>query len=166
MFYNNALIQCDNSKCNQKLTFYKWYKHFEFNCDQRIRKCPAIQCSATGTPNKIISQSNKCPFHTTWCAGCKIKWTVLDNGHNCEKVRNIKNSSIMCMNHPVKGATWRWYCWSRNSTSDSENNRPRCFGTSWFIHLRMTIQWKMEQFLWYLNLLYLIHQDSLILLYV
>ena len=90
LFYKNALIQCDNSDCNQKISFSMWYKHIKFNCEHRIVKCPAIQCSFTGTPNGICSHSFQCPFHTIWCAGCKTNWTVLATGHNCEKSKEYQ----------------------------------------------------------------------------
>ena len=89
LFYKDALLKCDNSECNQKLSFSKWYKHIKFNCDHRIVKCPSIQCSATGTPTGIISHSLQCPFHSIWCAGCKLNWTVLCTAHNCEKSKEV-----------------------------------------------------------------------------
>ena len=45
VFYKNALIQCDNNGCNQKLSLSNWYKHIKFNCEYRILNCPAIECS-------------------------------------------------------------------------------------------------------------------------
>lgn len=90
MCYNDALIQCDNSGCNQKLSFSKWYKHIKFNCPYRIVKCPAIQCSFTGTPNRICSHSFLCPFHTKWCTRFKTNWTVLATGHNCDKSKEYQ----------------------------------------------------------------------------
>ena len=41
LFYKNALLQCDNNGCNQKLSLSNWYKHIKFNCDYRIVNCPA-----------------------------------------------------------------------------------------------------------------------------
>ena len=43
LFYKNALIQCDNAGCNQKLSLLNWYKHIKFNCDNRIVNCLAIE---------------------------------------------------------------------------------------------------------------------------
>ena len=99
LFYKNALIQCDNNGCNQILSLSNWYKHIKFNCDYRIVHCPAIECSVKGNPNDILTHSLQCPFHTVWCAGCKINWTVLAIGHNCEKVKNTINFEVMIIIH-------------------------------------------------------------------
>jgi hypothetical protein len=90
LFYNNAQCQCDNDGCNEKLSLSKWYKHIKFTCDHRIVKCPADKCSIIGKPNIICAHSFQCPFHTTWCAGCKTNWTVLATGHNCEKSKEYQ----------------------------------------------------------------------------
>ena len=45
LFYKNALIQCDNNECNQKLSLSNWYEHIKFNCDYCIVNCTAIECS-------------------------------------------------------------------------------------------------------------------------
>ena len=85
LFYTNALIQCDNNGCNQKVSLSNWYKHIRFNCDYRIVNCPAIECSVKRNPKDIITHSFQSRFHTVWCAECKINWTVLATGHNCDK---------------------------------------------------------------------------------
>ena len=90
LFYKNALIQCDNNDCKEKLSFAKWYNHIKFNCEHRNVKCPAVHCSFTGIPTRVLSHSLQCPFHTTWCAGCKTNWTVLATGHNCEKSKEYQ----------------------------------------------------------------------------
>ena len=56
----------------------------KFCCEHGIVKCPAIQCSFTGTLHDVMSHSVQCLFHLVWCAGCKLNWTVLSSGHKCE----------------------------------------------------------------------------------
>ena len=90
LFYRNALIPCDNYECNQIVSLSNWCNHIKFKCDHRIVQCPAIHCSINGKPNDILSHSIQCPFHTVWCARCKIKWTVLATSHNCEKSKEYK----------------------------------------------------------------------------
>ena len=85
LFYRNARIKCPNDGCNQKICLSNWFKHIKSTCDHRLVQCPAIKCKDTGTPNDIFTHSIQCPFHTVWCSGCKINWTVLATGHNCEK---------------------------------------------------------------------------------
>ena len=76
LFYNNALIQCDKNKCNQKLSLLNWYKLIKSNSDYRIVNRLEIECSVKGNPNDILNHSFQCPDHTVWCAGCKINWTI------------------------------------------------------------------------------------------
>ena len=90
VFYQNAKISCGNPTCNQVLSFYNWYYHMKFCCDQRTVKCPAIQCSFTGTPQDVMYHSVRCIYHIVWCAGCKVNWTVLSTGHNCEGSKEFR----------------------------------------------------------------------------
>ena len=84
LFYQNALISCTNPGCNQVFSLLNWVYHMKFCCEHRLVKCPAVQCSFTGTPHDVMSHSVRCLFHLIWCAGCKVNWTVLSTGHNCE----------------------------------------------------------------------------------
>ena len=90
LFYQNAKMLCGDPTCNQVLSLYNWSYHMKFCCDQRIVKCPAIQCSFTGNPNDVMSHSVQCLFHIVWCAGCKVNWTVLSTGHNCERSKELR----------------------------------------------------------------------------
>ena len=85
LFYLNALIQCFNSGCNQKVSLSNWFKQIKSTCDHRLVQCPAIQCSVKGTLNKVLFHSIQRPVHTVWCSSCKINWTILATGNNCKK---------------------------------------------------------------------------------
>ena len=69
----------------KKISLSNWFKHIKSTCDYCLVQCPAIECKVTGTPNDVLRHSIQCPFHTVRCSGCKINWTVLPTGHNCEK---------------------------------------------------------------------------------
>ena len=90
LFYRNARTKCRNDGCNQKICLSNWFKHIKFTCDHRLVQCPAIECKVTWTFSDVYTHSIQCPFHTVWCSGCKINWTVLAIGHNCEK--KVKNT--------------------------------------------------------------------------
>ena len=90
LFYQNAVIFCGNHACNQELSLSNWYYHMKFCCDHRIVKCPAIQCSVAGNPKYVMAHSVQCVFHIIWCAGCKVNWTVLSTGHNCERSKELR----------------------------------------------------------------------------
>ena len=83
LYYRNALIQCDNNGCNQKVSLTNLCNHIKFKCEHCIVQCPAIQCLITGKLNDMLTNST--PFHTVWSAGCKINSTVLATSHNCKK---------------------------------------------------------------------------------
>ena len=51
---------------------YQFSININFNFDYRIVTCLAIECSVKVNFNDILTDSLKCPFHTVWCAGCKI----------------------------------------------------------------------------------------------
>jgi hypothetical protein len=89
-FYLNALIKCTNHGCDQVFSLYNWVYHMKFCCEHRIVKCPAVQCSFTGTPHDVMTHSVRCIFHLVWCAGCKVNWTVLSTGHNCEASKEYR----------------------------------------------------------------------------
>ena len=99
LFYRNALIQYDNNGCNQKVSLSNWCNHIKFNCNNRIVQFQAIRCSITGKPNDILTHSIQCLFYTVWCAGCKIKFTVLAISHNSKIVKNTINFEAMFIIH-------------------------------------------------------------------
>ena len=99
MFYQNARISCLNPACNQVLSLVNWDYHMQFCCDHRSVKCPAIQCSFTGTPIVVMNHSVRCIYHMVWCAGCKVNWTVLATGHNCESSKEF-SKLVGCVSRP------------------------------------------------------------------
>ena len=124
MFYRNALIQCPNDGCNQKLSLSNRFKHIKSTCDHRLVQCPAIECKVTGTPNDVFTYSIQCPFHTVWCSGCTINWPVMATGHNCEKSKECNtfqgvNYHLFCYLKPTEdGAVVLKSIKSINETSD------------------------------------------------
>ena len=64
LFNQNALIQCYNDKCNQKISLSNRFKHINSNCDYRLLQCPAIKCTVAGASNKVFTSSIQCPFHS------------------------------------------------------------------------------------------------------
>lgn len=68
LLYKNALIQCDNNRCNQRVSLSNWYRHIKFNWYYRIVNCTAINCSVKGNPYYILTYSLQCHFHTVLCA--------------------------------------------------------------------------------------------------
>ena len=54
LFYQNALIQCPNDGCNQKISLSNWFKHIKSPYDYRLAQCPAIECAVTGTPMMFL----------------------------------------------------------------------------------------------------------------
>ena len=89
-FYLNTFISCDNPQCSLDLSLYNWCYHTKFCCEHRIVKCPAVQCSFTGTPHEVMHHSVCCIYHIIWCAGCKVNWTVRSTGHNCEASKEFR----------------------------------------------------------------------------
>ena len=90
LFYLCSFISCDNQKCILDLSLYNWYYHTKFCCGHRSVKCPAVQCKFTGTPHEVMTHSVRCIYHIVWCAGCKVNWTVLSTGHNCEASKEFR----------------------------------------------------------------------------
>ena len=88
-FYLDAKVSCGNRSCTQVLSLYNYYYHITSCCEFRSVKCPAIQCSFTGTPHDVMSHSVQCIHHLVWCSGCKVNWTVLSTGHNCERSKEV-----------------------------------------------------------------------------
>ena len=86
--YRHARIKCPNDFCNQKIRLSNWFKHIKSTCNHCLVQCPAIECKVTGTHNDVFTHSIQCLFHTVWCSGCKINWTVLETGHKCETKEN------------------------------------------------------------------------------
>lgn len=83
--FKKGVVKCDNQFCDQMISFDNWSHHVKFECKQRNVQCPASGCPIIGFPDYVISHSIQCPFHFVWCAGCRMNWTVLATGHNCEK---------------------------------------------------------------------------------
>lgn len=90
LFYKNSKISCSNFACDEVTSLYNWDIHMKFHCDHRTVKCPAFQCSFSGDPKNVIHHSLGCIYHMIWCAGCKVNWTVLSNGHNCEASKQFR----------------------------------------------------------------------------
>ena len=73
----------------------------KFCCEFRSVKCPALQCSFTGTPHDVMAHSVRCIYHMVWCSGCKINWTVLSTGHNCEASKEVRKLMGDVNHHPL-----------------------------------------------------------------
>ena len=90
LFYQYAKVSCGNLSCTQVLSLYNYYYHMKFCCEFRIVKCPAVQCSFSGTPHDVMTHSVRCIYHMVWCSGCKVNWTVLSTGHHCERSKEAR----------------------------------------------------------------------------